>query len=181
MSAGHGPKVFALPGSELVKMMQANFKSLETVVDDVDKAIAEERVALEQAIAAEKEAKDQAFESEDAAASVNQKRNMVAHLERWREKFAEDAIATQILLSHVRPKDVHMMTGTEMIGVFRTFRTVHVHIPYLRLNPPPSSGELAEHRLAATAAAIPRATGNAMGISHNWAPSTPGAELAVRP
>jgi hypothetical protein len=148
MSAAIGPKVFALPGTELVAMMQANFESLKQVVADIDDAV-----------------------------TAEDEPNTKASLERWRAKFATDAVQTQILLAHVKPDEVHWMTGTEMIGVFRTFRMVSVNVRYLRLNPPPPDGEYAEHRLAATAAAVPRAAGNPQGVSHIW---MPGVESSGR-
>ena len=141
MSAALGPKIFALPGAELVAMMEANFESLKKVVDDIDNAIA-----------------------------VEEEKNTAASLKRWRDKFAQDAVHTHILLSHVRAQEEHLMTGTEIVAVFNTFKLVSVHIPFLRFNPPPPDGEMAEIRLAATAAAIPRAAGNAQGVSRLWTP-----------
>jgi hypothetical protein len=142
MSAGIGPKIFRLEGQELLNMMNANLESLKTVIDQIDNQ-----------------------------AELEDNEDLKASLKRWRAKFARDAVHTDILLSHVKPRDVHMMTGTEMLGVFNTFRTVHVNMSYLRLNPPPPDGELAEVRQAATAAAIPRAAGNiAGGVDLLWTP-----------
>jgi len=149
MSAAVGPQIFTITRDKLVSMMEANFASLEKAVADIDEAIA-----------------------------VEDEKNTKASLERWRAKFVVDAIETKIMIEHLDDTTVHQLTGTQLIGIYRSFREVAVNTRFLRLTPPPSDAERPEHRLANTAAAIPRSHMPEDTVQRIWTPGTPGGELA---
>jgi len=127
MSASIGPKLFHIDRKTLEHMMQVNYESLCQCVEQV-------KVEVERA----------------------EEKNTKASLQRWQRKFEIDRDETRIMLQHLRPDQEVVLTGTELIGIYRTFREVAIEPRYLYLLPPPGDGEFAERRLANTAAAIPR-------------------------
>lgn len=129
MSASLGPKLFTLSRDELKGMMQANHDSLAKCVADLTAAI---------------EVEGNEIVKESLAA--------------WLKRLARDFDETRFMLEHLSDTKVHHLTGTELIGIGRTFREVTINIPQIRLSPPPSSGEMAERKQAATIAAVPRAS-----------------------
>lgn len=127
MSAGAGPKIFALTRSDLEAMTKECLDSVDLCVEQVQAEVA----------------------SEDEP-------NMKASLERWLARFQQMRRDIAFMVDHLAPEAEHRMTGTELVAIRQTFSPIRVNAPRLRLMPPPEEGQVAERRLANIAAAVPR-------------------------